>query len=168
MITLLFALVFSAVLVLVILLVFKASIIVSAAVGGVLFLAVAIPVLIASRKKKSWEGVVEEKKKLGAMSREYQHHATYKYRIVFRTNDGRRKVWTDDHLYVRVYDYLQEGDRVRYIGEVGTKCAFEKYDKSGDEELMCVSCAALNDPRGAYCAVCGAPLMKGNPVFGDE
>ena len=149
----------------VVLLILKVSPIMAAAVAGALFVVIAVPYLLSTRRKKSWEGTVEEKNILSAMSRYDNLNTRHKYRIIFKTTDGKRKVWTDDHLYARVFGYLNEGDRVRYIGQIGTKCAFEKYDKSADIEIMCVSCCALNDARQKYCVTCGCLLPKGQPVF---
>lgn len=146
-------------------LVLKGSPIALAVIGGALFLIITVPYLISTRSKKSWEGKVEEKKILSAMSRYENLNVRHKYRIIFQTDEGKRKVWTDDHLYTNVFDYLDEGDRIRYVGKIGTKCAFEKYDKSNDKDIMCLSCAALNDARNDYCHMCGCLLPKGQPSF---
>ena len=145
----------------VMLLIFKLNLIAAAVIAGALFVIITVPYLISTRRKKSWEGTVEEKKILSAMSRYENLNVRHKYRILFKTADGRRKVWTDDHLYTNVFDYLEEGDRVRYVGKIGTKCAFEKYDKSNDQDIMCLSCAALNDARNNHCHMCGCLLPKG-------
>ena len=58
-------------------------------------------------------------------------------------------------------DYLTEGDRVRFLGNLGSPYAYEKYDKSNDIEIPCVSCGAKMDPRYDYCTACGSILLKG-------
>ena len=128
------------------------------ALGMFLFICILISSFTINRKKKSWEGAVtgkndhEVRRDKGA---DYHSYVAY-----IKTNAGKTKtvVWRDNS---NLYNYLQEGDRVRYVGDVGGDYAFEKYDKSKDEKIPCVCCGYMMDPRYKYCTMCGALLMKG-------
>ncbi len=127
---------------------------------GLILTAIILPFsLLSFRQKSSWEGTVVGKKRTSYGD----HRRRHKYIIRFETKDGRRKSqkWG---VYPPLFDYLSEGDRVRYDGEIGGAYAFEKYDKSRDDAVPCVSCGYLQDARQAYCTACGCPLMKGNPI----
>ena len=114
-------------------------------------------------KRKDWEGVVEGKEHT---TRQYTrkdnngHRETYTsevYTVLFRTNDGKRKklIRTDLRSW---YDYLHEGDPVRYHGKYMDY--YEKYDKSRDRFIPCASCGSLRDARETYCGRCGCILLK--------
>lgn len=131
-----------------------------ALIVGAILLIITMPfVLLSFRKKSSWEGTVTQKK-CSPWSREKRQET---YKIYFETEDGKRKVqkW---NLHPQIYDWLEVGDRVRYDGEIGGNYAFEKYDKSKDDSIACVSCGYLQDARQKYCTACGSPLLKGNPI----
>ena len=126
--------------------------------GVVVFIIMLIVGLMVGRKKPVWEGTVIRK----------SYHRTHRdnkadevtYTIFFRTDSGKKKsqVWRS---HSSIYDYLQEGDRVRFLGNLGSQNAFEKYDKSGDEKIPCAACGTMMDPRYDYCTVCGCILLKG-------
>ena len=125
--------------------------------GVATYILMLILALLNMRKKPSWEGTVE-KKTYEKIKRQGADRRTYL--IKFKTDDGKTKkqVW---HSYSPVWDYLQEGDKVRYVGDIGGVNAFEKYDKSEDESIPCACCGKLMDPRYTYCTICGALLLKG-------
>lgn len=128
---------------------------------GLLLIAIILPLsLLQFRTKKTWEGTVKKKKHI--INNTNGRRSVYK--IYFETEDGKRKTqkW---NASMAIYGYLQEGDRVRYDGEIGGAFAYEKYDKSKDENIVCVSCGILQDARQTYCTSCGSPLMKGNPLW---
>ena len=128
--------------------------------GGVLFIVFFIPLLLYARKKKSWEGTVESKGYFRALG---SRRGNDYYYIRFTTVDGKKKK-QKLRTHSDLYDYLNEGDRVRYVGEIGRQFAYEKYDKSKDANITCACCGFYQDPRSAYCSTCGALLLKGNPI----
>lgn len=127
------------------------------AIGAVMFIIILIPVILSMRKKKSWEGVVVKK----VYSPGFGTDSYDLYKVVFRTKGGKKKTvsW---RTYSDLYDYLMEGDLVRYDGEIGGLYAFEKYDKSHDSAIPCAACGNYQDPRGTFCALCGCRLLKGS------
>ena len=143
----------------IVLAVMKVSLIASAAAALATCLIILIPYLISTRKKKDWEGTVEKKRTVLKHSR--RRHYTI-YEITFRTADGKKKVLKDSDPNARRFNYFQEGDRVRFIGSLN---AYEKYDKSKDENVLCAGCWSHQDARNTYCCVCGARLLKGEPLI---
>ena len=121
--------------------------------------------LIASLStKKDWEGFVESKDqrvKEYTRTNEDGIRRQIVYKIRFRTLDGKKKTFTtyDSPAW---YDYLHEGDRVRYHGK--NMSYYEKYDKSNDTVIPCASCGKHRDARETYCGQCGAILLKGQPI----
>ena len=131
----------------------------SAIFGGVFFVIFFIPLICYGRKKKSWEGTVVDKKHYPPLRR----HHTADYYIRFKTADEtikKQKYFS----HTDVFDYLNEGDRVRFVGEIGREFAYEKYDKSKDSSITCAACGFYQDPRSTYCSACGCLLLKGKPV----
>ena len=119
------------------------------------------------RKKKDWEGVVEsrdsrtqESVRRDSDGRRYTETRTI-FTTRFRDSGGKKHVLTESDRS-SWYDYLAEGDRVRYHGNHMNY--YEKYDKSRDSVLPCASCGLLRDPRETYCGKCGAILLKGAPA----
>ncbi len=117
---------------------------------GLYFLSALIMSLKTIRKGKEWEGVVEDKKysqreRCGGI---YVRQADGKLRELKYSNDR------------TLYDYYKVGDKLRFHFKKNLR-AIEKYDKSRDEILFCVSCASMCDARADYCAACGCPLLKG-------
>lgn len=53
--------------------------------------------------------------------------------------------------------YYQTGDRVRHHRGFDLP---EKYDKSGDESIVCIACGRVNSMDSRKCGQCGAPLLK--------
>lgn len=111
---------------------------------------------VQGRKKPDWEGTVTKKSYSHIRKKGADSHI---YKIHFRTDSGENKTQTW-RSHTSVYDYLQEGDRVRFLGSIGTPYAFEKYDKSTDESIPCVCCGHLMDPRYTFCTLCGGFLLK--------
>ena len=127
---------------------------------GLILIVIIMPfALLSFRTKKSWEGTVTDKK----CSPWHRDKRQEKYKIYFETKEGKRKVqkW---NMHPAIYDYLEIGDRIRYDGEIGGSFAYEKYDKSNDDNVICVSCGYLQDARQNYCTACGSPILKGNPI----
>ena len=145
-----------ALIVVVVLVITGLSPVVAVVTGIILLLVMLIIAVVTMRKKPSWEGTVLKK----TYTRIRRKGAdTHKYEIRFRTDDGKNKkqVWRS---HSDVYNYLQENDKVRYLGNIGGMNAYEKYDKSGDEFIPCVCCGKMADTRYTYCTMCGARLLK--------
>ena len=118
--------------------------------------------LVSSMPKKDWEGVVEKKrtyeKEVRSSGDDDQVRYETVYELTFRTDDGKKKKLKET-THHQNYDYFNEGDRLRFIGRLK---AYEKYDKSKDNEIICVGCGALRDPRDTYCGRCGCVILKKN------
>ena len=114
-------------------------------------------------KHGEWEGVVEKRdsyvqdytKKNTDGSTNYRSRTVY--RITFRTNEGKKKVVKEIDRPVW-YDYLHEGEYVRYHGKNMTY--YEKYDRSRDSAIPCASCGMMRDARETYCGRCGSVIIK--------
>ena len=57
-----------------------------------------------------------------------------------------------------LYDYLEVGDRVRFHPRLNV--ALEKYDKTGDEYLLCPFCGRQNPLDAHACVKCTRPLLR--------
>lgn len=123
-------------------------------------------------RRKDWEGVVERKESYRQQytrkdNEGYRYTETRMvYKVHFRKSNGKKKTLTSiDHF--EWYDYLSEGDRVRYHGK--NMNYYEKYDKSRDKFIPCASCGSSRDPRETYCGKCGCVLLKApRPVSARE
>ena len=117
--------------------------------------------------RKDWEGVVENRRRYTEehtrrnSNNESERYTVDVYEVVFRRNDGKiKKLKSVD--YPVWFDYLHEGDVVRYHGK--NMNYYEKYDKSRDDAVPCASCGMMRDARDTYCGRCGAIMLKGAPV----
>ena len=123
--------------------------------------------IVNNTKRRDWEGVVEGKTcKVQTNTRRDSDGNTQEYtqtimKIVIRRNDGKIKKLTEIDRS-NWYEYLTEGDRVRYHGNHMNY--YEKYDKSKDPFIPCASCGLARDSRENYCGKCGAVILKGKPV----
>ena len=120
---------------------------------------------LSNRSKKSWDGVVtgKETEEYTTTSRdketgrtETKHHT--RFILHFRKDDGSEEKLpaTDNSGW---YDYLNEGDRVRYHGKKSMNY-YEKYDKSHDETIPCAGCGSERDARENFCGRCGCVILK--------
>ena len=128
--------------------------------GVIVSIIVALVTLYMSLKRmlsKPFEGTVVDKKH----SRRYGRAA--------RRSPGSRNIWRiridcDDGKHRKkdvsatVYNYLQVGDRVRYLPQFPQP--FEKYDKSRDAEIPCMFCGIMNSVENDSCTGCHNPLLK--------
>lgn len=136
-------------------------------IGGaisVIFLLFNLFTSFLSNAKRSWDGVVVNKR-YRERTRRYkdgniEHYDEYE--IIFRTDSGKKErcVERDHHgrCDVYYYDYLEIGDRVRYFPQLNF--SYEKYDKSRDSEIPCMMCKEFNDIHNDICDKCGNPLFK--------
>lgn len=120
-----------------------------------------------SNAKRSWDGVVTDKriynktKQVRDDDRWDTEHYT-EYVITFRTDSGKKTRSVerfdrgrDDPEY---YPYLDIGDRVRYYPQLSYQ--YEKYDKSHDSKIPCMLCKTFNDIHNDKCESCNTPLFK--------
>lgn len=117
-----------------------------------------------SNAKRSWDGVVIDKKTKNK-SRRYRDgdiQNYVQYTIYFRTDSGKKKLSVSksygDPNYRDYYDYLNIGDRVRYYPQLAFK--YEKYDKTNDSVIPCMFCKTINDIHNDRCEVCNNLLFK--------
>lgn len=121
--------------------------------------------LYPGRNKPNWEGIVEDKRAVqktrtrkDSEKRKYKEHYT-DYIVSIRKQDGSfYELRKEDNS--TQYEYYRIGDYVRYHGNKHLRC-FEKYDKSLDEVIFCISCGDQRDIRDNFCGRCGGALLKG-------
>lgn len=130
-------------------------------IGG-MFISIATFQIISRGRNKTWDGVVayklvkKKQHKRGGDHDDSYYENHLEYSVSIRSDDGKIVALTaeDDDT---VYNYYQNGDRVRHHGGLNT---FEKYDKSKDDLIFCNACANLNDMNDDYCFRCHCPLLK--------
>ena len=132
----------------------------NAAVYGLIVSAVsalaAIFVALRQKLSKPFEGAVADKK-IRRTRRSYDHTGVSRSRYLIRFDcaDGKRR---KKEVSTFVYDYLQIGDRVRYLPQFPQP--FEKYDKRPDGDVMCMFCGRRNPLTETNCVFCHKPLIK--------
>ena len=132
-----------------------------AAVYGLIVTAIFILISVISairhRLAKPFEGTVTDKK----VSRQVTHTANdstrsrTKYTVRIDCDDGKRR---KKEVNLSVYDYLQIGDRVRYLPKFPQP--FEKYDKRPDGAVLCMFCSRMNPLNNTACEFCHKPLIR--------
>lgn len=123
--------------------------------------------IVQYTSRKDWEGVVEsrrhylEERSHRNSDNARETYTVHVYEVAFRRNDGKFKKLTsiDSSGW---YDYLSEGDVVRYHGR--NMNYYEKYDKSRDDVIPCAACGMKRDARETFCGRCGAVMLKGRPA----
>lgn len=142
---------------------FTTALLIGIAVGAVFFIIGLFGAL--KRRKPGWDGAVIDKKitRRSELNRDTKRYEYYnEFVIVFRTDSGKQEkhVTSDRGGGARsrlFFDYLRIGDRVRYHPAFGY---YEKYDKSHDNHILCVSCLTDNPIENDVCQKCGMPLLK--------
>ena len=133
--------------------------------GGIVsavFLIFALISRFRQRESAGYEGVVTDKKsRLRSHSRsDSSVQETYTEYITYvRTSDGKsKKIVENSHSMVIAYNYLEIGDRFRYLPQFNFP--YEKYDKSKAPYLGCVACGTHNPVESDRCSRCHTPLLK--------
>ncbi len=138
---------------------------------SVIFLVFAIGSALKRRTEKSYDGVVTNKEILNQVS----HRLSYSQRrrlglndpdksretyvTYVRTSDGKtKKIVETSTLGISAWNYLEIGDRFMYHPRLNFP--YEKYDKTHEKQLYCVSCLKLNPITADRCSRCGVPLLK--------
>ena len=114
-------------------------------------------VTLKKKLSKPFEGTLSDKKHVHHISSS-KHRAgrsRNEYFLYITDGDGKRR---KKPTTVTVYNYLQVGDRLRYLPQFPQP--FEKYDKSGDAEIVCMFCGCLSPIDRDECAACRNPLLK--------
>lgn len=105
---------------------------------------------------KSWDGLLTAKR-IGSERAGSRRSRRSVYIMTFMTDDGRKKRFKERTIHP-IYDYLEIDDRVRYHPQLSYP--FEKFDKSGDEQVLCPFCGRLQPIDLDECASCHKPLLK--------
>ena len=122
-----------------------------------IFAFVSVIVALKHKLTKPFEGVVADKKithrAMTADSRSGRSRTKYTVRI--ECEDGKRR---KKEVSIPVYEYLQIGDRVRYLPQFPQP--FEKYDKRADGAVLCMFCSKKNPLSETHCKFCHNLLIK--------
>lgn len=123
---------------------------------SLIFLITALIVLLKKKLSRPFDGVIAEKRIRSSMQKRGRHYrSTPNYILYINTDEGKKK---KKKVQGTVFEYLHEGDRVRYHPEFPQP--FEKYDKSGETEVLCMFCGALSPVQSSTCKLCRNPLVK--------
>lgn len=120
----------------------------------------ALTTLIATIRQKSERPfvgtVVRKKREIQARDTEDSGgRSKDRWLIYFDCEDGKRR---KKEVSRTIYTYLKEGDRIRYLPQFPQP--YEKYDKSGDGEVLCMFCSRRVGLDKNTCPFCKNPLIK--------
>ena len=132
-------------------------------IGGALaamFLIIATAQMLRKRWDRTWDGTVVHKEsrrrvRVGNTQSIARRHYTEYIFTVQRENGRKHKHRTVDRP--GLYNYYNEGDRVRHHKGF---LYYEKYDKSRDEQMLCIACLSMNPTGEDRCRRCKCPLPK--------
>lgn len=120
------------------------------------------------KNKADWDGIVEDKKVIQETRTVKdddgnRRKETYtKFVVGIRKQDGSLYEIKKDSPATE-YEYYRVGDYVHYHGKKYLNY-IEKYDKSLDQIIPCVSCRTQCDSRNNFCERCGSIILKGVPT----
>lgn len=121
-------------------------------IGG-MFIAIAALQTAKRKLDKTWDGVVIDKQFYVKHSNN-EYNTKYVMKIEQDSGKIKKVKWTD---YANIFNYYEIGDRVRHHKGL---YYYEKYDKSRDSEILCISCLHFNDINEYFCIRCKCPLLK--------
>lgn len=114
-------------------------------------------------RQVSWEGTVIDKKIEKRREKVTEYDETrmvmVEHRIMtIRRDNGGKLEKADFGGNEPLFNYYKVGDRLRHIPGA---FHFDKYDKTGDDEVICVMCGGLYDrEQDTRCQLCRLPLLK--------
>ena len=124
---------------------------------GAMFVGIAALQSLKRKLDKTWDGKVFDKQIIRVRERRKNGKLTERevFSIQIEKDNGKIKTekWRDPALF----NYYDVGDMVRHHKGFAY---YEKYDKSGDEEILCIACNSFNDINGDFCFRCKRPLLK--------
>jgi len=126
-------------------------------IGG-MFVVIALLQTLKRGVDKTWDGVVAFKDSYRVREHDndghYHYHTIYVLKVKKDAGGTKKHKWRD---IPGLYGYYNVGDRVRHHKGF---YYYEKYDKSGDEKIMCAACMSLADPALDVCPRCKCPLLN--------
>ena len=122
---------------------------------SLIILIISLIVLLKKKLDKPFEGTVTDKKIKSSIQKRGRHYRSVPNYILYITTDEQKK--KKKKVSGTVFEYLHTGDRVKYHPEFPQP--FEKYDKSGDTEILCMFCGALSPLGNDKCRLCKNPLV---------
>ncbi|MDL2254279.1 hypothetical protein LJC49_09490 [Ruminococcaceae bacterium OttesenSCG-928-I18] len=124
-----------------------------------LFLIVTFVTLSKNKKGGTWDGEVVDKriKKRRRASGDNGNRRSYNEYIVYVKDDKGKIHKLASASVSAVYNYYQIGERVRR--HPGLQY-YEKYDKTGDAEILCNACLQFNSVYADTCSQCKCPVLK--------
>lgn len=114
-------------------------------------------------RQGTWTGSIIDLKREKIYEKVKQYNEVRNVRVehnimTIRREDRSKTVVHDFGGSEDIFNYYKVGDRVRHIDGA---FHLEKYDKTGDEEVICVMCGGLYDiDHDAKCSFCKLPLLK--------
>jgi hypothetical protein len=126
---------------------------------GVIFLALTFFTIVRTKAGGTSDGTVVDKKiekrtKSNNKTRKTQYYSEFV--LTIKQDNGKihkRSSNTADDIY----DYYRVGDRVRRHPGLHH---YEKYDKSGDAEILCNACMKFNPVNADVCSRCKCPVLN--------
>ncbi len=128
------------------------------AIGG-MFLVIALVQTLRKGTDSTWDGTVIDKKSISRIQNDDDSSIQryyMQYRFTVEQVGGKKHTHTFNDLPA-LYNYYQEGDRVRHHKGF---TYYEKYDKSRDSEILCAACLSMNPIGEDVCRRCKCPLLK--------
>ncbi len=126
-------------------------------IGG-MFILIAFFQSFRRNHDSTWDGVVIDKKctRKKDVNDVGTRRSYLEYKLVIQRNNGKkyRHKWRNQP---GLYNYYNIGDKVRHHKGF---MYYEKYDKSGDGQIMCAACMAFNSIDEDFCVRCKRPLLK--------
>jgi hypothetical protein len=126
---------------------------------GAIFAAFALYQQIKIKLDTTWDGTIvnKESSRKTSYNRNMKRYTSYtEHVLLVKRTDGKviRDVVAKSSA---VYDYYNIGDRVRHHKGF---YAYEKYDKSGDYNILCIACLTINEIKNDWCSNCKCALLK--------
>jgi len=124
---------------------------------SVIFAVIMLIVTLRNAARRPFEGTVSEMRiiRRAGNARQRGGRSRTKHLIWFACEDGRRR---KRDVPAAVYNYLKNGDRVRYLPKFPQP--YEKYKTASDTETVCMFCSRRNSLANENCEFCHNPLIR--------